>query len=88
MNRFVTDEIDSGVSLAQAIILAEFGDVIVVHEESEKRLGEELARVRKPGTKIDFVVEPGVDLKKQTWTGWLLSFGTSLRRLAGRPAPE
>jgi hypothetical protein len=88
MNRFVTDEIDSGVSLAQAITLAEFGDVIVVHTESEKRLGEETARLRKPTTRIDFVVEPRVDPKGQTRTRWLLSFGASLRRLAGRPAPE
>jgi hypothetical protein len=49
---------DLGLSLAQAILLAEYGDVIVVHRESDKRLGEGLARQRRPGVRIDFVVEP------------------------------
>ena len=47
-----------GLTLAQAIILAQFGDVIVVHSEAQKQLGEQVAGMRKPDIKIDFVVEP------------------------------
>jgi hypothetical protein len=47
-NRIVVDERNVGFSLGQAIILAEYGDVIVVHTEKDKRLGEQAARQNRP----------------------------------------
>ncbi len=62
-NRIVVDPRNSGISLAQAIILAEYGDTIIVQRESEKALGETIARQRRPGVKITFEVEDS-----QGWT--------------------
>jgi len=60
-NRFVVGEKRSQVNLAQAVVLAEFGDVVVVRTEREKSLGEALARRSKPATRIDFIVNPNVN---------------------------
>jgi hypothetical protein len=57
-NRIGIEDRNLGLSLAQAILLAEFGDIIVVHTDSQKQLGERLTKQRKPDTKIVFVVEP------------------------------
>ena len=57
-HRTEIDDRQFGLTLAQAIILAQFGDVIVVHSEAQKQLGENIARMKKPDIKIDFVVEP------------------------------
>ncbi len=57
-NRIEIDDKNYGLSLGQAIILAEYGDTIIVHTESQRELGESLARLEKPAVHIHFVVKP------------------------------
>ncbi len=54
--RITIDATNYGVQLAQAIVMAEPGDILIVPSETVKALGEDMSRRARPGLKINFVL--------------------------------
>jgi hypothetical protein len=66
------DEKEWGVSLANAIVTAGSDDIIVVHSEEQRRLGERLWKLHRPNITIHFLLKsdlnPRPDLDPGTTT--------------------
>ena len=56
MGAWINRPTSSAEELESIILLAQDGDTIVVASEWEKEIGEELLRLKRPGSKIRFVV--------------------------------
>jgi len=59
--RITIDATNYGVQLAQAIVMAEPGDIFIVPSETVKALGEDMSKRARPGLKISFVLASEVE---------------------------
>ncbi len=71
-NRIEVNAKNRGLSLEQAIILAEYGDTVIVNTESQKELGERMARLKKPTIRISFAVKPNSNGRNVPWVTRLI----------------